>query len=156
MRLHGTRSNTCLWWWPALQRPSSFCTNLMWKKIDDLGDDVSVRIWRLFSFWLYVLDGFAGETTDSCRNYRFIAQEFPQWTISTAFECHQLGATLFHAGICHMIFVFFSWHFRYTGFVWIWTYQWKTCTGLQSRKLAEVIFTLFHLEGRGSFAEGLP
>ena len=91
------------------------------------------------------------------RNYRFIQKlQIHCATVSSvnnqysvwAFECHQLGATLFHAGICHMIFVFFSWHLRYTGFGWIWTYQSKTCTGLQSRKLAEVIFTFFHLEAR--------
>ena len=32
----------------------------------------------------------------------------------------------------------------------IWTYESKTCTGLQSRKLAEAIFTFFVLKFRGS------
>lgn len=37
------------------------------------------------------------------------------WTINVALECHQLGAPLFHARICHE-FRFFSCHLRYTRF----------------------------------------
>jgi len=86
----------------------------------------------------------------------FIAQQFPQWTISIAFE--HLNATSLEPP-CFMLeyvtwFSFFSVVIfaiqDLDGFGWIWTYQSETCTGLQSRKLAEVIFTFFHLEARGN------